>query len=320
MQNKQTKIYIAGHRGMVGGAILKELKNEGYTNIVYATRQELDLLNQNNVNDFFEKNKPQVVFCAAAIVGGIKASMENQTKFLLENLQIQNNIINASHKNGVERFVYFSSSCMYPTECPQPMKERHILTGELEPTCEGYAIAKIAGTKLVDYMHKEFGFNSVTIVPCNLYGPNDSFDPEHSHVLAALVRKFYEAKNNNKEEVSLWGTGSARRELLHVDDCAKMSIILAKNYSINSWVNVGCGQDFSIKELAYQIKALIGFEGNIVFDKERPDGALKKCTDISIIKDLDIQSKISLSDGILQMIDIYKNISVKNIDIVKKYK
>ena len=317
--NKETKIYIAGHRGMVGGSILRKLKNNGYKNLIYRTRSELNLLNQNKVNEFFKINKPEVVFCAAAIVGGIKASMENQTKFLYENLQIQNNVINAAYLNQVKRFVYFSSSCMYPTDCPQPMKEEYILSGRLEPTCEGYAIAKASGTMLVDYMNREFGFNSITIVPCNLYGPNDSFDPDHSHVLAALVRKFYEAKVLKNDHVSIWGTGKARRELIHVNDCANISIELAMNYDLNGWINVGCGSDFSIKELANLIKKLTSYQGKILFDETKPDGALRKCTDISKIEKLNILPKITIEEGILEMVNIYKNIYDNNLDTSRKY-
>ena len=317
--NINSKIYIAGHRGMVGGSILRKLNQQGYKNLIYKTRTELNLLDQNKVNSFFDEHKPDIVFCAAAIVGGIKASMENQTKFLYENLQIQNNVINAAYENKTDRFIYFSSSCMYPTNAPQPMKEECILTGKLEPTCEGYAIAKTAGTLLLDYMFKEKQFNGVTIVPCNLYGPNDSFDPQHSHVLAALVRKFYEAKKENKPCVSIWGTGNARRELIHVDDCADISIKIAKNYDLNGWINVGCGNDHSIEELAHLIKNIIKYDGKIVFDKTKPDRALRKCTDISKLKKLNLKPNILIEDGILEMINIYKNLYENNSNTTKSY-
>jgi GDP-L-fucose synthase len=304
--DKSSKLYVAGHNGMVGSAILRLLNVEGYCNVLLRNRSELDLLDQNQVDSFFLMNRPDYVFICAAKVGGIQANITHPATFLLDNLVIQNNIIKSALKYGVKKLLFLGSSCVYPKECKQPMKEEYLLSGKLEPTNEGYAIAKIAGLKLIEGIRREFGFNGISIMPCNLYGPNDSFDLAHSHVLSALVKRFVDAFDQDLDEITLWGTGVARREFMHVDDLARASLFMMLNYNEDEFINVGCGIDISIKELAELVSRLVGFKGIIYWDSTKPDGMLKKCMDVSKMKDLGFSPIISLEDGVLQMIDLYK--------------
>jgi GDP-L-fucose synthase len=302
------KVFIAGSNGMVGSAIVRLLSAHNKYEIIVRNRKELDLLDSVAVNNFFASEKIEIVILAAAKVGGIQANMANPGQFLFENLQIQNNVIHHAYLNNVKKLVFLGSSCIYPKECPQPMKEEYILTGKLEPTNEGYAIAKIAGLKMCEYYKKQYGFDSISIMPCNLYGPNDSFDLQHSHVLSALVKRFSDAVTNGMDEITLWGTGIARREFMHVDDLAKALLFLMENYHDAEMINVGTGTDISIKELAILIAEKVGFKGTISWDTSKPDGMLKKCMEISKLNELGFKSEISLSMGIDQMINIYKTI------------
>lgn len=301
-------MYIAGHNGMVGSATLRQMQREGFTNLLTAASKNIDLTNQSAVTRFFENEKPEIVILCAAKVGGIQANIDNPATFLLDNLQIQNNVMSASLKNGVNKLLFLGSSCIYPTECPQPMKEEYLLTGKLEPTNEGYAIAKIAGIKLLEGMKKQFGFNSVSLMPCNLYGPNDSFDLAHSHVLSALVKRFADAKAANAPSITLWGTGIARREFMHVDDMARAILFMLENYNDSQFINIGSGVDISIRELAEMIAALTGYEGNILWDNSKPDGMLKKCMDVSRMEALGFRPEIALKTGVEQMIGIYRGL------------
>lgn len=306
--NKKTKIFLAGHNGMVGSATLRQLQQQGFTNLIVATSKELNLTNQLAVDRFFEKEKPEVVLLCAAKVGGIQANIDNPSTFLIDNLQIQNNVAAASLKNGVDKFVFLGSSCIYPRECPQPMKEEYLLTGKLEPTNESYAIAKIAGIKLLEGMKMQYGFNSISLMPCNLYGPNDSFDLKYSHVLSALVKRFVDAQAANDSTITLWGTGIARREFMHVDDMARAILFMLENYDDPHFINVGTGVDISIKELAEMISSLTDYTGQILWDNTKSDGMLKKCMDISRMEKLGFKPKISLRTGTEQMIAIYKGL------------
>lgn len=310
--NRSSKIYIAGHTGMVGSAVHRLLSNQGFNNIITATSKILDLRNSNQVKLFFKENKPEIVIFAAAKVGGINANIKFPVEFLKDNLEIQNNIISESFNNKVKKFVFLGSSCIYPKNCPQPMKEEYLLSGPLEPTNEGYALAKIAGLKLVEYYSKQYGFDAISLMPCNLYGPNDSFDLEHSHVLSALVRKFVDAKENNCKEVIVWGTGLARREFMHVEDLAKSIIYCIKNYSNPNFINIGHGNDISIKELAEKIANLACYDGKIIFDSSKPDGMLRKCMDVTKMKEINFMPKIDLETGIQEMISIYKELKKYN--------
>lgn len=296
---KHQKIYIAGHRGMVGSAIVRKLKQEGYSNLVYRSSSELDLRDQKAVFDFFNHEKPEFVFLAAAKVGGILANNTYRADFLYDNLMMEANIIKASHAFGVEKLLFLGSSCIYPKMCPQPIKEEYLLTGLLEPTNEPYAIAKIAGIKLAETFREQYGCNFISAMPTNLYGPNDNYDLANSHVLPALIRKFHEAKINNNPTVSIWGTGTPKREFLHVDDLAQACYFLMQNYNGDTWINVGTGEDVSIKELAETIKEIVGYSGSLVFDSEKPDGTPRKLMDVSKINQLGWKHSISLKDGII---------------------
>lgn len=293
---------------MVGSATLRLLQQQGFANLLTAGSKELDLTSQLTVERFLEKEEPKIVILCAAKVGGIQANIESPATFLLDNLRIQTNVITASMKVGVEKFVFLGSSCIYPKECPQPMKEEYLLTGKLEPTNEGYAIAKIAGIKLLEGLKKQYGFNSISLMPCNLYGPNDSFNLNHSHVLAALVKRFVDAEANNMPEITLWGTGMARREFMHVDDMARAIIFSLEHYDNCQFINIGTGVDISIKELAEMIASLTGYAGKILWDNTKPDGMLKKCLDVSRMKALGFQPEISLHAGVMQMMEIYKRL------------
>lgn len=306
--DKKSKIYIAGHKGMVGSAILRRLKENGYTNLVMASSKELDLRNQQEVNNFFTKERPNYVILAAARVGGIKANIKYPGEFIYDNLAIQNNVINASKSFEVKKVVFLGSSCIYPKECPQPMKEEYLLSGLLEPTNEGYALAKIAGIIMLNSYKKQYGLNSISIIPPNLYGPNDSFDLEHCHVLSALVKRFSDAVSNNDKDITLWGTGIARREFMHVDDLAKAVVYLLENKIEKELINIGWGKDISIKELAEIIAKKTGFNGKIQWDSSKPNGMLKKCMNIDKMNELNIIPNIKLNDGIDEMIKIYKTL------------
>lgn len=308
MINKSSKIYITGHRGMLGSVTLNLFKEAGYTNIVTATHSELDLTNQQAVEDFFQKEKPKYVIHIAAKVGGIKANIDNPAVFLYDNLIMQANVIHSSYKNGVKKFVFLGSSCIYPKESPQPMKEEYLLTGKLEPTNEGYAIGKIAGIKLLETYHQQYGFNSISLMPSNIYGPNDSFDLAHAHVLSSLVKRFVDAKEENTPSVTLWGTGVARREFLNVSDCAKAILHLFENYNSHHFINIGPGNDISIKELATLISQKVEYEGEILWDAEKPDGMLRKCMDVDKMKQAGFVPEILLEQGIEEVIKSYKEL------------
>lgn len=296
--DKKSKIYVAGHRGLVGSAIVRRLEAEGYKNLILKTRAELDLLDSHAVADFFAKEKPDYVFLAAAKVGGILANDHYSAQFIYENLQIQNNIIHHSHLNKVKKLLFLGSSCIYPKLAPQPIKEEYLLTGELEETNEAYAIAKIAGIKMCQNYNKQYGTNFISVMPTNLYGPNDNFDLETSHVLPAMIRKFHEAKINNKKEMELWGTGKPKREFLHVDDLADAVLYLMNNYDDSKIVNIGTGVDISIKELAETIKKEVSFSGKIIWDTGKPDGTPRKWLDVSYLHSLGWKHKIDLAEGI----------------------
>jgi len=305
--NSSSKIYIAGHNGMVGSAIQRKLLKAGMSNIFVASSKELDLRNQEKVSAFFEKNKPDFVFLAAAKVGGILANNTYRADFLYDNLMIQNNVIHASHESGVKKLLFLGSSCIYPKLANQPLSESSLLTGTLEPTNEPYAIAKIAGIKLCEAYRDQYGCNYISAMPTNLYGPNDNYDLKKSHVLPALVRKFHTAKKLGSGEVVIWGTGKPQREFLHVDDLADACLFLMENYNEKQFVNVGVGQDISILELATIIKEIVGFKGKIIHDLEKPDGTPRKLLDVSILKDFGWTASIDLVDGIRSVYDGLKN-------------
>jgi GDP-L-fucose synthase len=302
-----SKIYIAGHRGMVGSAIHRNLTAKGFTNIVVKTSSELDLRNQAAVDSFFEKEKPQFVFLAAAKVGGIVANNTYRGEFIYENLMIQNNVVHGAWKNGVKKLLFLGSSCIYPKMCPQPIKEEYLLSDYLEYTNEPYAIAKIAGLKLCESYRKQYGVDMISAMPTNLYGPNDNYDLNNSHVLPALIRKFHEAKMSGKPEVEIWGTGSPKREFLHVDDLAAACVYLMENYSGDQHVNVGTGEDISIRDLAELVMELTGYTGKLVFNTEKPDGTPRKLLDVSKLNGLGWKHRIQLRDGIKMVIDDLAN-------------
>lgn len=302
---KNSRIFIAGHKGMVGSAIVRELANQGFNNIITKTRQELDLLNQQQVADFFAKERPQFVFLAAAKVGGIEANRAQLGAFTYENLQIQNNIIHSSYVNGITRLVFLGSSCIYPKLATQPIKEEYLLTGPLEPTNYGYAIAKIAGVKMCEAYKTQYGCNFISLMPTNLYGTHDNFDLVNSHVLPALLRRFHEAKISGAKEVVVWGTGNPRRELLFVDDLAKACIFAMNNENVTGLTNVGTGEDITICELAELIKKIVGFAGEIKFDTTKPDGTLRKVLDVAKINKLGWKATTKLEDGIKIVYDWY---------------
>ncbi len=311
--NINSKIYIAGHNGMVGSAICRELKLQGYKNIITQSRLELDLLNQNQVKDFFDKTNPEYVFLAAAKVGGIEANRSQPAEFIYENLQIQNNIIHNSYLNKVKKLIFLGSSCIYPKFAKQPIKEEYLLTGELEPTNYAYAIAKIAGVKMCQAYNEQYGCNFISAMPTNLYGINDNFDLKTSHVLPALIRKFHEAKINNAEFVEVWGSGEPKREFLHVDDLAKACIFIANSdIAHEDIINIGTGQDLSIKDLAELIKKITGFKNKIQFNTNKPDGTPRKMLDVSKINNLGWKAKTNLADGVKRVYGWYKRYSVNN--------
>lgn len=295
---KNAKIYVAGHRGMVGSAIYRKLQKEGFTNLVTRTSSELDLRNQQAVASFFETEKPAYVFLAAAKVGGIVANNTYRADFLYENLAIQNNVIHSAYENGVKKLMFLGSSCIYPKMAPQPLKEEYLLTGLLEPTNEPYAIAKIAGIKMCDAYRDQYGCNFISVMPTNLYGYNDNYHPQNSHVLPALIRKFHEAKTAAEKTVTVWGSGSPMREFLFADDLADACFYLMQNYNEPNLINIGTGEDLSIKELALLIKEIIGFEGELIFDSSKPDGTPRKLMDVSKLHNQGWKHKVELREGI----------------------
>ena len=305
--DKDAKIYVAGHRGMVGSAIMRELAERGYRNVVVRASKELDLRRQAETERFFSEEKPEYVFMAAAVVGGILANIQGQARFLLENLQMSCNVIDSAVKNRVKKLLFLGSSCIYPKESSQPISESSLLTGSLEPTNEGYAIAKISGLKLCEYFNLHNGAGFIGAMPCNLYGYNDNFDLETSHMLPALVRKFHEGKVNKSETVTVWGTGTAYRELLFSRDVAKACVFLMENYSEAQFLNVGSGEDHSISEIAEIVKGIVGFDGKIVYDKTKPDGMRRKLLDSSKIRALGWKPEYTLEAGIKLTYDWYVN-------------
>ncbi|KKG07356.1 GDP-L-fucose synthase [Methanosarcina sp. 2.H.A.1B.4] len=305
---KGSKIYVAGHRGLVGSALKRKLESKGYTNLLFRTHKELDLTNQQAVNEFFEQEKPEYVFLAAAKVGGILANSTYPAQFIYENLMIESNIIHASYKYGVKKLLFLGSSCIYPKLAPQPLKEEYLLTGTLEETNEAYAIAKIAGIRLCKHYNQQYGANFISVMPTNLYGPNDNFDLETSHVMPALIRKFHEAKVNNKPEVVVWGTGKPLREFMHVDDMADACVYLMENYDfseIGEFVNIGVGEDVTINELVELIKEVVGFEGKIKYETSKPDGTPRKLMDVTKLNGLGWKARISLKKGIERTYEWY---------------
>jgi GDP-L-fucose synthase len=300
--NKSDKIYVAGHRGMVGSAIVRKLKSDGYTNLVLKTSAELDLRNQAAVDDFFKNEKPDYVFLAAAKVGGIVANNTYRGEFIYENLMIQSNVLHAAHIYKVSKLLFLGSSCIYPKMCPQPIKEEYLLSGYLEQTNEPYALAKIAGLKMAESYFRQYGDRFISAMPTNLYGPNDNYDLQNSHVLPALIRKFHEAKESGVGQVEIWGTGSPMREFLHVDDLASASLFLMLNYEKEGHVNVGTGEDISIRDLAILIKDMVGYAGELVFNTTKPDGTPRKLLDVSKLRSLGWKHEIELHKGIEMVI------------------
>ena len=298
--DRNKKIYVAGHRGLVGSALVRKLEKEGFTNIITKTHEELDLTRQSDVEAFFETEKPDYVILAAAKVGGIHANDTYPADFIMKNLQIECNVIDAAYKNQVQKLLFLGSSCIYPRECPQPIKEEYLLSDYLEKTNEAYALAKIAGLKMCSYYNKQYGTNYICVMPCNLYGINDNFSLENSHVLPALMRKFHEAKERGDNTVTVWGSGKPLREFLNVDDLADACLFLMDFYRGDEFFNVGYGKEVPIRELAELVKETVGFEGEIVMDPSKPDGTMRKLTDISRIKSLGWEPKISLEEGLRQ--------------------
>lgn len=304
---KNAKIYVAGHNGLVGRAIIRALISEGYYNIIVRSSSELDLRNQQAVNNFFAQEQPEYVFLAAAKVGGIHANNTYPAEFIYDNLAIQTNVIHAAYINKVKKLLFLGSSCIYPRDCPQPIKEEYLLTSSLEKTNEAYAIAKIAGLKLCEYYNKQYGTHFIAVMPTNLYGPYDNFDFQSSHVIPALIRKIYNAYKNNLAECEVWGTGKPRREFLHVDDLAQALLLLMNTYDGNEIVNIGSGQDLSIYELVILIKDIVGYKGDIVWNSSKPDGTPRKLLDISRIKEIGWKPNISLREGLINTIEWCKN-------------
>jgi GDP-L-fucose synthase len=302
-----SKIYVAGHRGMVGSAILRNLYNKGYENVIFRKSNELDLRDQSAVKSFFQKERPDFVFLAAAKVGGILANNTYRAEFIYDNLCIQNNVIHNAHFFGVQKLMFLGSSCIYPKMAAQPMREEALLTGLLEPTNEPYAIAKIAGIKMCDAYRAQYGSNFVSVMPTNLYGPNDNYDIQNSHVLPALIRKFLTAKSENQPTVELWGTGKPLREFLHVDDLAEACMFLMHNYNEAGFVNIGVGTDLSILELAQLVQKIVGYKGEIKLDSTKPDGTPRKLMDVSKLNNMGWTAKISLEEGIKTVVDEVKD-------------
>lgn len=306
MLDLNSKIYVAGHNGMVGSAICRLLEKKGYNNLILKSHLELDLTNQSKVNEFFKTEKPDVVFLAAAKVGGINANMNNQSAFLLENIGIEYNVINAAFDNDVNDLMFLGSSCIYPRESNQPIKEEYLLTGPLEPTNEGYALAKIVGLKACQYLNEQYGTNYIGVMPTNLYGFNDNFDLESSHLVPAIMRKMHEAKLNNSSEVEIWGTGKPYRELLFVEDMADATLFAFENYKGKSFINVGTGEDLTIAQISETIQKIVGYKGELYFNIDKPDGMYRKLLDVTNLKDLGWQPKYTLEEGIQLTYDWFK--------------
>ena len=310
--NKAARIYVAGHRGLVGSAIVRALERAGCSNVVTRSRAELDLRSQAGADDFFATERPQFVFLAAAHVGGILANSRYPADFIRDNLQMQTNVIDAAWRNGVEKLLFLGSSCIYPKLAPQPIREEYLLTGPLEPTNDAYAIAKIAGIRMAQAYRQQYGFAAISLMPTNLYGPGDNFDLENSHVLPALLRRFHEAKERGAPEVTLWGTGTARRELLHVDDLAEAALLLMDVYDSPDVINVGAGEDLTIRELAELVQGVVGYQGRIVFDSGKPDGTPRKLLDSSRMRALGWRPKITLAQGIRATYEWWRSVSALN--------
>lgn len=296
--NKDARIFVAGHRGLVGSAIVRALERKGATNIMTRTRKELDLTDRGAVSTFFATRRPEIVYLAAAKVGGILANDTFSADFIRENLLIQTSVIHAAYEHGAKKLVFLGSSCIYPKLAAQPMQESSLLSGALEPTNDAYAVAKIAGIKMVQAYRKQYGFDGISLMPTNLYGPNDNFDLTSSHVLPALIRKFHEAKKSGAKEVTLWGSGTPKREFLYVDDLADACVFLADTYASSEVVNVGVGEDLTIRELAETIQKVVGYEGDLVFDRAKPDGTPRKLLDVSRLHALGFKAKVGLEEGI----------------------
>lgn len=296
--NKDSKIYVAGHRGLVGSAIVRNLEAKGYTNIIYKTHKELDLTNQADVQAFFKEEQPEYVILAAAKVGGIHANNTYPAEFIYDNLMIQNNVIKAAHDYNVKKLLFLGSTCIYPKMAPQPIREEYLLTGALEETNEAYAVAKIAGLEMCKFFKRQYGDNFISCMPTNLYGPNDNFDLKSSHVLPALIRKFHEAKVNGSDTVEVWGTGTPLREFIYVDDMADACVFLMENYDGEQHVNIGTGEEVSIRQLAETVKEVVGFEGELVFNTDMPDGTPRKLTNVDKLHRLGWKHKTSLNEGI----------------------
>lgn len=300
-----SKIYVAGHRGLVGSAIYRKLKERGYANVVGRTHNELDLERQAQVESFFQEQRPECVFLAAARVGGILANNSFPAEFIYSNIMVQTNVIHSAYRMGVKKLLFLGSSCIYPKHSPQPMKEEYLLTGTLEPTNEPYAVAKIAGIKTCQSYNRQYGTNYISVMPTNLYGLNDNFDLETSHVIPALIRKFYEAKIESRPSVTIWGTGKPKREFLHVDDLADACVFLMNHYDESDIVNVGCGEDISIAELALLVKDIVGYTGDIEYDIEKPDGTPRKLLDVGKLRGLGWKPGLSLEEGIRKTYEWY---------------
>lgn len=309
--DKNGKIYVAGHRGMVGSAIVRELEKQGYTNIVTRTSKELDLRRQEEVEKFFKEEKPEYVFLAAAKVGGIMANSKHPADFMYDNMILEMNVIKAAYDNQVKKLMFLGSSCIYPRMAPQPMPESCLLTSALEQTNEAYALAKISGLKYCEYLNKQYGTDYISVMPTNLYGPNDNYHPEHSHVLPALIRRFHEAKENGLSEVVIWGSGTPLREFLYVDDLAEACVYLMNNYSGNETVNLGTGKEVTIKELAETVKEIVGFEGTLTFDITKPDGTPRKLLDVSKLESLGWKYHTELKEGIKLAYEDFLNSEVR---------
>lgn len=309
-QNRKKKplIYVAGHKGMVGSALVRLLLKRGYDNLLLRSSSELDLRDSYAVEKLFDLEKPEVVILAAARVGGIQANIDHPAEFLFENLSIQNNVIHQSFLHKVQKFCFLGSSCIYPRDCSQPMKEEYLLNGPLEPTNEGYALAKITGLKMIEYYHRQYGFPGISVMPCNLYGTNDTYDLKSSHVISALIKKFVDAVICGEQTVTIWGTGRAKREFMHVDDAAAAILHMIEHYNSPEFINIGWGIDISILELVRMVADEAGFRGRILWDDTKPDGMPAKCLDVSRMKALSFQPKISLPDGIRKSVEEYKRL------------